>query len=119
MKKPRVAVVHRKVVPGRPGEYDEKSLQIVYGMLKKAVDAVGGMKSVIKKGDKVVVRANACWAVKPDSGIACDPRVVEALMRLIRGETKPREVVVADRSSIGADTAESFRVTGVGEDLIS
>ena len=115
MKKPRVAVVHRQVVPGRPGEYDEESLKVVYGMLKKAVDSVGGMKSVIKKGDKVVVRANACWAVKPDSGIAADPRVVEALMRLIRKETKPGEVVVADRSSIGADTAESFRVTGIGE----
>ncbi len=115
MKKTRVAVVHRKVIPGRPGDYDEKSIKVVYGMLKKAVDAVGGMKSVIKKGDKVVVRANACWAVKPDSGIASDPRVVEALMRLIREETKPREVVVADRSSIGADTAESFRVTGVGD----
>jgi len=115
VKKTRVAVVHRKFIPGRPGEYDEKSLKVVYEMLKKAVDAVGGMKSVIKKGDKVVVRANACWAVKPDSGIASDPRVVEALMRLIRDETKPREVVVADRSSIGADTAESFRVTGVGE----
>jgi uncharacterized protein (DUF362 family) len=115
VKKTRVAVVHRKVIPGRPGAYDEKSLMVVYGMLKKAVDAVGGMKSVIKKGDKVVLRANACWAVKPDSGIACDPRVVEALMRLIRDETKPGEVVVADRSSIGADTAESFRVTGVGE----
>jgi uncharacterized protein (DUF362 family) len=114
VKKPRVAVVHRKVIPGRPGEYDEKSLKVVYGMLKKGVDAVGGMKSVIQKGDKDVVRAKACWAVKPDSGIACDPRVVEALMRLIRDETKPREVVVADRSSIGADTAESFRVTGVG-----
>ena len=115
MKKPRVAVVHRKVIPGRPGQYDEKAVKVVYGMLKRAVDAVGGMKSVIRKGDKVLVRANACWAVQPDSGIACDPRVVEALMRLIRDETKPREVVVTDRSSIGADTAESFRVTGVGE----
>lgn len=115
MKKAKVAVVHRKVIPGRPGEYDEAAAKVVYGMLKKAVDAVGGMKSVIKKGDKVVVRANACWAVKPDSGIASDPRVVEALMRLIRWETEPAEVIVADRSSIGADTAESFRVTGIGE----
>lgn len=115
MKKARVAVVHRKVIPGRPGEYDEAAAKVVYGMLKKAVDAVGGMKSVIKKGDKVVVRANACWAVKPDSGIASDPRVVEALMQLIRRETKPAEVIVADRSSIGADTAESFLVTGIGE----
>ncbi len=110
-----MAIVHRKFIPGRPGEYDEAGVKAVYGMLKNAVDGVGGMKSVIKKGDKVVVRVNACWAVKPDSGIASDPRVVEALMRLIRRETEPAEVVVADRSSIGADTAESFRVTGVGE----
>ncbi len=101
--------------PDSPGKYGEESLRVVYGMIKKAVDSVGGMKSVIKDGAKVLVRANACWAVKPDSGIAADPRVVEALMRLIRRETKPREVIVADRSSIGADTAESFRVTGIGE----
>ncbi len=113
--KTKVAVVHRKVIPGRPGKYDERSLQVVYGMLKKALDAAGGMKFLIKEGDMVVVRVNACWAVPPDTGIASDPRVVEALMRLIRDETNPREVVVADRSSIGADTAESFRVTGIGE----
>jgi uncharacterized protein (DUF362 family) len=107
--------MHRKVIPGRPGEYDQESLKVVYRMLKRAVDAAGGMKSFIKSGDKVLVRANACWAVKPDTGIASDPRVVEALMRLIRNETKPRELIVADRSSIGADTAESFKVTGVGE----
>ncbi len=114
MEKTKVAVAHRGVIPGRPGEYNEESVKAVYGMLKQTVDAAGGMKSVIKDGDKVLVRANACWAVPPDSGIACDPRVVEALMRLIRDETRPGEVVVADRSSIGADTAESFRVTGVG-----
>ena len=114
MDKTRVAVAHRGQVPGTPGNYDESSIQVVYQMLKQIIDAVGGLKSVIKDGDKVVVRANACWAAKPDSGIAADPRVVEALMRLIRDETKPRELVVADRSSIGADTTEAFEVSGVG-----
>ena len=114
MERARVAVVHRDGIPGRPGDYDEASIQFVYGMLKEAVDASGGMRSVIKDGNTVLVRANACWAVKPDSGIASDPRVVEALMRLIRDETDPRELIVADRSSIGADTAESFEVSGVG-----
>ncbi len=114
MGKTKVAVAHRDLIPGRPSAYDEESLRVVYGMLKETVDAAGGMKSIIKDGDRVLVRANACWAVPPDSGIACDPRVVEALMRLIRDETNPRELVVADRSSIGADTAESFEVTGVG-----
>jgi hypothetical protein len=51
MEKSRVAVIHRDVVPGKPGEYDEESLRVVYGMLKETVDAVGGMKSVIRKGD--------------------------------------------------------------------
>jgi uncharacterized protein (DUF362 family) len=111
--KTRVSVIHRDQIPGTPGNYNGESVRAVYEMLKEGIDAVGGMKSVIKNGDKVVVRANACWAVKPDSGIAADPRVVEALMRLIRDETHPKEVVVADRSSIGADTAESFEVSGI------
>jgi len=111
--KTSVSVVHRDHIPGTPGNYDEESVRVVYGMLKEAIDAVGGIRSVIRDGDKVLVRANACWAVKPDSGIAADPRVVEALMRLIRDETRPGEIVVADRSSIGADTAESFEVSGI------
>jgi uncharacterized protein (DUF362 family) len=111
--KTRVSVIHRESIPGTPGNYNEESVRVVYGMLKEAIDAVGGIGSVIKSGDKVVVRANACWAVKPDSGMTADPRVVEAFMRLIRDETRPREIVVADRSSIGADTAESFEVSGI------
>ncbi|MFN2183847.1 MAG: DUF362 domain-containing protein, partial [Anaerolineae bacterium] len=114
MEKPRVAVIHRATVPGTPGNYDESAVQVVYEMLKDAVDRVGGMRSVIDDGDKVVVRANSCWAAKPDSGIAGDPRLVEALLRLIRNETRPSQIVVADRSSIGADTGESFEVNGVG-----
>jgi hypothetical protein len=112
--KPRVAVVHRETVPGTPANYDVSAVRVVYGMLKEAVDCVGGMRSVIDDGDKVVVRANSCWAAQPDSGIAGDPRLVEALLRLIRDETNPSEVVVADRSSIGANTAEAFEVNGVG-----
>ena len=114
MDKTKVAVAHRDHIPGTPGNHDESSIQVVYEMLKQAVDAVGGLKSVINDGDRVVVRANACWASKPDSGVASDPRVVEAFMRLIRDETKPRELIVADRSSIGADTTEAFEVSGVG-----
>jgi len=114
VEKPRVAVIHRATVPGTPGNYDESAVQVVYEMLKDAVDRVGGMRSVIDDGDKVVVRANSCWAAKPDSGIAGDPRLVEALLRLIRNETRPSQIVVADRSSIGADTGESFEVNGVG-----
>jgi uncharacterized protein (DUF362 family) len=114
MEKPRVAIVHRDSVPGTPGNYDASAVQAVYEMLKEAVDAVGAMRSVIEDGDKVVVRVNSCWAAKPDSGIAGDPRVVEALMRLIRDETHPSQLVVADRSSIGADTATAFEVNGVG-----
>lgn len=114
MDKAVVSVVHRDQVPGTPGTYDQAAVQVVYDMLKEAVDAVGGMRSVIEDGDKVVVRANSCWAAKPDSGVAGDPRLVEALIRLIRDETKPSELVVADRSSIGADTQEAFETNGVG-----
>lgn len=114
MKKTRVSVIHREHIPGTPGSYDESALECVYTTLKEAVNAVGGLRSVISNGDRVVVRANACWAAKPDSGVAADPRVVEALMKLIREEAAPGELIVADRSSIGADTEEAFEISGVG-----
>jgi uncharacterized protein (DUF362 family) len=114
VEKPRAAIVHRDDVPGTPGEYDEQSVQVVYSMLQEALEPFGGMRSIIDDGDKVVVRANSCWAAMPNSGIAGDPRLVEALLRLIRNETNPSELVVADRSSIGADTAIAFEVNGVG-----
>jgi hypothetical protein len=41
MEKAKVAVVQRDIIPGRPGEYDEESLRVVYGMLKEAVDSAG------------------------------------------------------------------------------
>ncbi len=59
MGKTGVAVVHRDMVPGTPGDYDASAVQVVYGMLKEAVDLVGGMRSVIEDGDRVVVRANS------------------------------------------------------------
>jgi len=115
MTKERVALIHREEIPGTPGDYGPESVDVVYGMLKEAVDAVGGLSSVVADGDNLMVRVNACWAAEPDTGIPSDPRVVEAMMRLIRDETNPSEVIVADRSSIGADTEKSFEVSGVGE----
>lgn len=112
--KPEVAIVHREHVPGTPAAYGEESVQVVYDMLREALAVVGGMRAVIDDGDRVVVRANSCWAARPDSGIAGDPRLVEALLRLIRDETNPGQVIVADRSSIGADTAAAFEANGVG-----
>ncbi|MBC7241862.1 MAG: hypothetical protein H5T60_05395, partial [Anaerolineae bacterium] len=67
MEKPKVYVAHRDVIPGTPGDYGEDAVRVVYDMLKEAIDAVGGLRSFIRDGAKVVVRANVCWAAKPET----------------------------------------------------
>jgi len=46
MEESRVAVVHRKVIPGRPGEYDEEALRVVYGMLPLSPFFKGGENGI-------------------------------------------------------------------------
>ena len=115
MMKPEVAIIHREKVTGTPANYDDKDLGIVKKMVKEAVDEVGGFGSVIKPGDRVLIKANICWHISPDTGVVNDPRVIESVISLIKEETDPREVTLAERLGMGRDTNYGFQATGIAE----
>lgn len=115
-KKPVVSIVKRDQVPGSPGNYSERDLQVVYEMVDEAVKlAVGGIENVVFPGDKVLLKPNLLFPVDPDWGIATDARVVEAVVRLIKEKVKPVYVMVAEHCACGSNTAEAFKVSRVGE----
>lgn len=113
MEKAVVSLVHRKEVPESPGKYSAKGLKVVHSMVKEAIELVGGIESVVKPNDRVVVKANACWPVPADTGIPDDPRVVEALIRIIKEETEAREIVLVERCGVGGKTKDALEVTGI------
>ncbi len=108
-----VSLVHRKAISGTPAHYDQRDLRKIDSILRKALELVGGIESVVKPGDTVVVKPNATWPISADAGVTTDPRIIEAMVRLVKNSTKAREVILVERTAVGGDTMEALKATGI------
>lgn len=98
--KSTVALIKRDKLSGSPGKYDQKAVEEVKGMLKEGIDYVGGMKKFVKPNDVVLLKVNSVYAVPPESAWNVDPRLIEALVILIKEEVPDvRKIIVADDSA--------------------
>ena len=66
-------------------------------MFTKGMEALGGMRSFIKKGQKVVVKPNIGWDVSPERGGNTNPKLVSEIIRQCIG-AGAKEVVVFDNT---------------------
>jgi len=114
-KKTKVAIAHKEIIPGSPRNFGGDAVDTVYQMLSKNIELIGGIEQTIKPGDKILLKVNACWPVSPESGIANDPRTVAALVRYLKKNTAAKSITLAERSSIGANSFESLKKTGIYE----
>jgi len=64
---------------------------------RAAIDALGGMKKFVSKGDVVVIKPNIGWDRLPDHAATTNPEVVAALV-LMCYEAGAKKVKVFDRS---------------------
>jgi len=84
-------------------EAAEKSrLAVVTGMspskiTRAAIDALGGMKKFISRGDVVVVKPNIAWDRLPEQAANTNPEVVQEVVRLCF-EAGAKKVKVFDRT---------------------
>jgi uncharacterized protein (DUF362 family) len=108
-----VAVVHRDKVPGSPANYNESDMLFVKSMIKEALDFLGGIGKFISDGDRVVIKPNVTGPVVPEQLTTTDPRVVEALINLIKEETGAGEIIVVDCSAFAIDTELAFLGSGI------
>jgi len=98
--KSTVALIKREKVSGTPAKYDQQAVDEVKGMLKEGVDYLGGMKKFVKPNDVVLLKVNSVYAVPPEAAWNVDPRLIEALVTLIREEVPDvRKIIVADDSA--------------------
>lgn len=85
--RPRLAVVRK----GAPAD-----------MARKAIEALGGMKTFVKRGDVVVVKPNMAWERRPEYAVNTNPEVVGAVVRLCL-EAGAKKVRVFERTVNKAD----------------
>ncbi len=83
--------------------------------VRKAINLLGGIKKFVHPGDRVVIKPNLVFAMRPYTGFTTDPIVVRAIVEQCQ-RINPSEVVIAEGSG-GIDTPIAFLSCGYTEHL--
>lgn len=84
----------------------------IRSVVRSVVQELGGMSSLIRKGDIVVVKPNIAWTTTPELGGCTNPEVVAAVVELCY-EAGAATVKVFDRGC--RDDRITYRVSGIAE----
>jgi uncharacterized protein (DUF362 family) len=113
-KKSVVAVIHRDTLPGFAGDdsdvmtHKPETVAEVEKMIEEAFDkSIGGVKNLIKPGQRVFVKPNCFANVEPNSYASMDPRTMEAVCRVIKKAVPDCYLQVGDAPSLGQILGES------------
>lgn len=83
-------------------------------MVNQAISMIGGMNSIVKKGDVVLIKPNICLPLPPEKGDATDPIVVASLVRLAKTAGASR-VIVGESGGWGLYAPDNFEISKIGE----
>ena len=113
MAKTIVSIQHSDEYLGTPGNYTHEHVEKIKDMIRKiADDTRGGMQNIVHKGDVVFIKVNTVNTSPPDNGFTTDPRMLEALIEVVK-EQEPAKVQVGERCALGQDTMTCFEVCGL------
>lgn len=93
-------------------EEDRSREEQALGMVKAALEEMGGVERFIQKGDVVVLKPNVAFDKNPDLAATTQPDTVAAVVRLCLG-AGARKVIVADNPINNPESC--FYKTKVGE----
>ncbi len=84
---------------------------IVKEMVRRALNALGGMDKLISRGNRVIIKPNIAWNQKPEFAANTNPYVVAALVELCR-EAGASVVKVMDHTC-SANPETSYENSGI------
>jgi uncharacterized protein (DUF362 family) len=94
---PAMAIAHYK----SPGDGAEAVAEEARRLTRRAIDAMGGMRRFVSRGDVVWVKPNMAWDKRPEQAANTNPDVVAMLVQLCL-EAGAKRVVVSDNSTNSA-----------------
>ena len=99
-----VAIAHTKE--------KHRSIERVLGVVRDAIDLLGGIKSFVQPGATVLIKPNQTVFYSAEEGCTTDPLVVGALIRLAK-EAGAVRVQVAESSGGYFSSLECMKITGM------
>ncbi len=82
-------------------------------ILKTAFDGLGGLERFIKPDQTVAIKPNATWAYPPLTASSTDPRLLAALILMVKNAGAGR-IIVMDHCSLDPGAADCLRMNGIG-----
>jgi len=82
----------------------------LYDIMYSAIELIGGLN--LSRGDKVIIKPNLCRILPAHSGATTDPRIVEAIVRIILKEVGNCEIFVVESDSMTRDADAAFKKLG-------
>lgn len=107
-----------ETAPVRTPRFDPGHLAVASGEdpaknVRAAVDALGGIEKLVRKGDFVVIKPNIAWNRPPEMAATTNPKVVAELVKMCR-EAGAGRVLVVDHI-IDRPAEAVLGLTGIGE----
>jgi uncharacterized protein (DUF362 family) len=100
----RVAIAHTNE--------KHRSLHRVEGLVREAIDHLGGISEFVKPGQTVLIKPNQTVYYSAEEGCTTDPLVVGSLIRLAK-QAGAAKVQVAESSGGFFSSLECMKITGV------
>jgi len=79
-------------------------------MVQQSIDLIGGIDDIISRGDRVLIKPNIAYEIKPGETEVSDPRVAKAICDILLDMgAKP---IIAESSAAGVDGEAAFKASG-------
>ncbi len=79
--------------------------------LTKALELIGGIETLVKPGDKVLLKPNLLSPKPPSAAVTTHPKIVEAMIRIVN--SVDGEVMIGDSSGGLGLTLKAFKASGI------
>ncbi len=98
------------VVQGNVSDTTGESVAIKE-MVRRAMNALGGMDKLVSKGDRVIIKPNIAWNQRPEFAANTNPNVVASLVALCRESGASRVRVMDHTCSVNPEP--SYNSSGI------
>lgn len=98
----RVSIIRNR---GKPSDAE------VHTMVKKAIDSLGGIESIISKGDTVALKPNVVTGELSGPGVTTDIRIVETLIKLCKDSEADR-ILIVEGAGYFTETRKALELSG-------
>ncbi len=83
-------------------------------MVQEALDLIGGLESVVKPGDVVLLKPNVHGPHPAEDHITTDPQIVATMVKLCK-KAKAKQVLVGEAPSLVGGTMYCYEISGIKE----